>query len=99
MSGRSSDDQSQVACAVQATETEVEQRFAEMKEPYSDQDLQQELSQRGITVDELKQVVKLAREGKLKAIPVEKRPLSEVSRTLDELKAGKIIGRVVAEIG
>ncbi len=51
------------------------------------------------TVDELKQVVKLAREGKLKAIPVEKRPLSEVSRTLDELKAGKIIGRVVAEIG
>ncbi|HUU73824.1 MAG TPA: alcohol dehydrogenase, partial [Burkholderiales bacterium] len=51
------------------------------------------------TVDELKQVVRLAREGKLKAIPVEKRPLSEVSRTLDELKAGKIVGRVVAEIG
>lgn len=50
------------------------------------------------TVDELKQVVKLARTGKLKPIPVEKRPLSEVSRTLDELKAGKIVGRVVAEI-
>jgi D-arabinose 1-dehydrogenase-like Zn-dependent alcohol dehydrogenase len=51
------------------------------------------------TVDELKQVVKLAREGKLRRIPIEKRPLSEVSRTLDELKAGKVVGRVVAEIG
>ena len=51
------------------------------------------------TVDELKQVVRLARDGKLKPIPVERRPLSEVSRTLDELKAGKIVGRVVAEIG
>lgn len=51
------------------------------------------------TVEELKQVVKLAREGKLRRIPIEKRPLSEVSRTLDELKAGKVVGRVVAEIG
>ena len=51
------------------------------------------------TVAELKQVVELARAGKLKPIPIEKRPLSEVSRTLDELKAGTIVGRVVAEIG
>jgi D-arabinose 1-dehydrogenase-like Zn-dependent alcohol dehydrogenase len=51
------------------------------------------------TVAELKDVVALARAGKLKPIPIEKRPLSEVSRTLDELKAGKILGRVVAEIG
>jgi D-arabinose 1-dehydrogenase-like Zn-dependent alcohol dehydrogenase len=50
------------------------------------------------TVAELKDVVELARKGKLKQIPIEKRPLSEVSRTLDELKAGKIVGRVVAEI-
>jgi D-arabinose 1-dehydrogenase-like Zn-dependent alcohol dehydrogenase len=50
------------------------------------------------TVAELKQVVELARGGKLKPIPIEKRPLSEVSRTLDELKAGKIVGRVVAQI-
>ena len=50
------------------------------------------------TVAELQQVVKLAREGKLRQIPIEKRPLSEVSRTLDELKAGKIVGRVVADI-
>ena len=51
------------------------------------------------TVTELKEVVALARAGKLPRIPIEKRPLSEVSRTLDELKAGKIVGRVVAEIG
>jgi D-arabinose 1-dehydrogenase-like Zn-dependent alcohol dehydrogenase len=50
------------------------------------------------TVAELKEVVALAKAGKLKPIPIEKRPLSEVSRTLDELKAGKILGRVVAEI-
>ena len=50
------------------------------------------------TVAELKDVVELARTGKLKPIPIETRPLSEVSRTLDELKAGKIVGRVVAQI-
>jgi D-arabinose 1-dehydrogenase-like Zn-dependent alcohol dehydrogenase len=50
------------------------------------------------SVPELKEVVALARAGKLQPIPIQKRPLAEVSRTLDELKAGKIIGRVVAEI-
>ncbi len=49
------------------------------------------------TLSELKEVVALAQSGKLKPIPIEKRPLSEVSRTLDQLKAGTIIGRVVAE--
>lgn len=50
------------------------------------------------SVAELRAVVALAREGKIKPIPIEKRPLAEVSRTLDELKAGAITGRVVAEI-
>jgi D-arabinose 1-dehydrogenase-like Zn-dependent alcohol dehydrogenase len=50
------------------------------------------------SVEELKTVVALARAGKIKPIPIEKRPLSEVSRTLDELKAGGIIGRVVVQI-
>jgi D-arabinose 1-dehydrogenase-like Zn-dependent alcohol dehydrogenase len=50
------------------------------------------------TVTELKEVVALARAGKLKRIPIEKRPLSDVSRSLDQLKAGTVIGRVVAEI-
>jgi D-arabinose 1-dehydrogenase-like Zn-dependent alcohol dehydrogenase len=49
------------------------------------------------SVEELKQVVALARQGKLQPIPVQKRPLSEVSRILDELKAGSIRGRVVIE--
>jgi D-arabinose 1-dehydrogenase-like Zn-dependent alcohol dehydrogenase len=50
------------------------------------------------SVEELKTVVTLARAGKIEPIPIEKRPLSEVSRTLDELKAGGITGRVVAQI-
>ena len=50
------------------------------------------------SVDELKQVVALARAGRVRPIPMTTRPLSEVSRTLDELKAGSIIGRVVARI-
>ena len=50
------------------------------------------------SIDELKQVVALAREDKLRPIPIQKRALSEVSRTLDELKAGAVVGRVVAEI-
>jgi D-arabinose 1-dehydrogenase-like Zn-dependent alcohol dehydrogenase len=50
------------------------------------------------SVEELKQVVALAREGKLQPIPIQKRLLSEVSRTLDELKAGTVVGRVVVEM-
>jgi D-arabinose 1-dehydrogenase-like Zn-dependent alcohol dehydrogenase len=50
-------------------------------------------------VAELKEVVALARAGKIKPIPIAKRPLSEVSRTLDELKAGTVTGRIVADIG
>jgi len=49
------------------------------------------------TVADLKDMVALAKSGKLKPIPLEKRPLAEVERTLSELKAGKIIGRVVVE--
>jgi D-arabinose 1-dehydrogenase-like Zn-dependent alcohol dehydrogenase len=50
------------------------------------------------SVEELKAVVALAREGKIKPIPTQIRPLAEVSRTLDELNAGTVIGRVVAKI-
>jgi D-arabinose 1-dehydrogenase-like Zn-dependent alcohol dehydrogenase len=47
---------------------------------------------------ELREVVALAKEGKLKSTPVELRPIKEVNRTLDELKAGKILGRVVLDV-
>ena len=50
------------------------------------------------TVAELREVVALAQAGKLKAIPTEVRGLDQVSRTLDELKAGTVVGRVVAKI-
>ena len=50
------------------------------------------------SVEELTSVVALARAGKIKPIPIERRPLSEVSRTLDELKAGGITGRVVVKV-
>jgi len=50
------------------------------------------------SVDELQQVVALARQGKIKPIPIQKRPLSKVSHTLDQLKAGEIVGRVVVEM-
>jgi D-arabinose 1-dehydrogenase-like Zn-dependent alcohol dehydrogenase len=50
------------------------------------------------TVAELKELVALARTGKLKALPIELRPIADVSQTLDQLKAGKISGRVVLKI-
>jgi D-arabinose 1-dehydrogenase-like Zn-dependent alcohol dehydrogenase len=50
------------------------------------------------SVAELREVVALARSGKLQPIPIETRPLAAVSRTLDDLKAGDVIGRVVAKI-
>ena len=50
------------------------------------------------SVEELKAVVALARDGKLKPIPIETRALADVSRTLDELKAGKVMGRVVVQV-
>lgn len=50
------------------------------------------------SVGELNKVVALARAGRIRPIPMTTRPLAEVSRTLDQLKAGGIIGRVVAQI-
>jgi D-arabinose 1-dehydrogenase-like Zn-dependent alcohol dehydrogenase len=46
-------------------------------------------------LQELKEVVALARKGKLKPAPVELRPAEEVSGVLEDLKAGKVLGRVV----
>ena len=50
------------------------------------------------TLQELREVVALAQAGKLKATPVEMRAVGEVNRTLEELKAGKILGRVVLDV-
>ena len=45
--------------------------------------------------NDLRELIALVRTGKVKEIPVATRPLSEASNTLDDLKAGKITGRVV----
>jgi D-arabinose 1-dehydrogenase-like Zn-dependent alcohol dehydrogenase len=47
---------------------------------------------------ELKQVLALAKKGKLKPMPIETRPAAEVNRALEELKAGRILGRVVLDL-
>ncbi len=44
---------------------------------------------------DLNELIDLVRTGKVKEIPVSTRPLSAASETLDDLKAGKITGRVV----
>jgi D-arabinose 1-dehydrogenase-like Zn-dependent alcohol dehydrogenase len=49
-------------------------------------------------LQELREVVALAQAGKLRPTPVETRPIGDVNRTLDELKAGKILGRVVLDV-
>lgn len=48
-------------------------------------------------VKELRELVELAKAGKLEPIPVERRPKDQVTRTLKELRDGKITGRVVLE--
>jgi len=43
----------------------------------------------------LKELIQLVKDGKVKPIPVATRPLAEVGGTLDDLRNGKIVGRVV----
>lgn len=47
------------------------------------------------SIQDLKDMVALAKSRKLTPIPIAKRPLAEVEAALSELKAGKIVGRVV----
>ncbi|KAI9026333.1 alcohol dehydrogenase GroES domain protein [Hyaloraphidium curvatum] len=47
------------------------------------------------SLPELKELVKLADAGKVDEIPIVKRKLSEANQTIEDLKAGKIIGRAV----
>lgn len=47
------------------------------------------------SANELRELVALVRAGKVAPIPVETRPMAEVDRTLKDLEAGRIVGRVV----
>lgn len=49
------------------------------------------------SLSETQEMMKLVREGKVDPIPFTKRPLSEVNRTLDDLREGRIVGRVILE--
>ena len=63
------------------------------------------LAQRAISIigsyvgnlQELKEVVALAKKKKLKPMPVETRPGGEASTALEDLKAGRVVGRVVLD--
>ena len=48
-------------------------------------------------LQELKEVVALAKKKKLKPMPVETRPGSEANAALEDLKAGRVLGRVVLD--
>jgi D-arabinose 1-dehydrogenase-like Zn-dependent alcohol dehydrogenase len=50
-------------------------------------------------LQELKEVVALAKKGKLKPIPIETRPAPEANAALEDLKAGRVLGRVVLDFG
>jgi D-arabinose 1-dehydrogenase-like Zn-dependent alcohol dehydrogenase len=47
------------------------------------------------STSEAAEMLDLVRAGKVEPIPVEMRPLAETSRSLDDLRAGRIVGRVV----
>ena len=48
-------------------------------------------------VQELKEVVALAKKKKLKPMPVATRPAAEAAQALEDLKAGRVVGRVVLD--
>ena len=47
------------------------------------------------SLSDTKEMMKLVREGKVDPVPVSKRPLSAANRTLEDLREGRIVGRVV----
>jgi D-arabinose 1-dehydrogenase-like Zn-dependent alcohol dehydrogenase len=49
------------------------------------------------SLQELKEVVALAKKGKLKPAPMETRPASEATAALEDLKAGRVLGRIVLD--
>ena len=48
-------------------------------------------------LQELKEVVALAKKRKLKALPVETRPAAQANAALEDLKAGRVVGRIVLD--
>jgi hypothetical protein len=44
---------------------------------------------------ELKELIALVRSSGLPSVPIGKRPLAQAGSALDDLKAGKVVGRLV----
>jgi len=49
------------------------------------------------SLDDARDMIKLVQSGTISPIPIEVRPLDQASATLDDLRAGKITGRVVLQ--
>jgi D-arabinose 1-dehydrogenase-like Zn-dependent alcohol dehydrogenase len=49
------------------------------------------------SLEDTREMMELVRAGKVDPIPYSKRPLSEANKTLDDLREGKIVGRVVLQ--
>jgi alcohol dehydrogenase len=47
------------------------------------------------TLREAQQLMALARAGKIKPVPMQEQPMAEVQKWIDELRAGKVVGRVM----
>ena len=48
---------------------------------------------------EANEMMELVKTGAVDAIPIETRPLDQAGPTLDDLRAGRIVGRVVLQCG
>jgi D-arabinose 1-dehydrogenase-like Zn-dependent alcohol dehydrogenase len=47
------------------------------------------------TLSEAQQLMALARAGKIKPVPMQEQPMAEVQKWIEELRAGKVVGRVM----
>src|SRR5262249_29359111 len=48
-------------------------------------------------LDDIREVIALVNAGKVPPIPVKPRPLSEINQVLADLRAGKVLGRIVVK--
>ena len=44
---------------------------------------------------QLRKLIAMVRDGKIKQMPIDRRPLSEINQAMDDLEAGKVTGRIV----
>jgi alcohol dehydrogenase len=47
------------------------------------------------TLEEGRELMALARAGKIKPTPMKEEPMGDVQKWIDELRAGKVVGRIM----